>query len=100
MAEETCAAEVDLSGVAEEWEASRALRDRVRDRKRLFQKSGFPDDFNPPAHVKEAAHNHKVLEPLFKRMAQQLDECDNLQLFSIASAEAETLARIVQRMCV
>ncbi|OLQ08476.1 40S ribosomal protein S3-3 [Symbiodinium microadriaticum] len=43
--------ELSLVGVAEEWEGS-----------------GFPDDFNPPAHVKEAAFNHSVLHPIIKRI--------------------------------
>ena len=92
--EETFGQQVDLSGVAEEWEESRALRARMREKRRLFQRSGHPDDYNPPAHVKEAAFNHKVLAPLFKRMASQLDDDGNLQLFTIPAVEAETLAHV------
>ena len=83
--------ELSLVGVAEEWEGNGVLRARHRDHRRLFQRSGFPDDFNPPAHVKEAAFNHSVLHPIIKRMGQQLDAEGHVQLFTIKQVEAEML---------
>ena len=80
----------NLAGLAEAWEAQSGLRSRYREHRRLFQKTGCPDDFDPPTHVKEAALNHKVLRPLAQLMAKNRDTDGNIQLFSISQLEAET----------
>ena len=82
-------APMTLDGVAAEWEANATLRARYRDHRRLFQARGNPDDYEPKAHVREAAFNHKVLHPIIKRLGLFLDEDGGFQLFTIAQVESE-----------
>ena len=76
---------VSLAGVGAEWETCAATRNFFRSSKRVFQ--GLEENnYEPPAHVKSAVLNVKVLEPVIRRMGQAAGK-----LFTIKQAEAEFL---------
>ena len=57
-----------LDGLAKEWEALAAVRERMRSNRRLFVSCAGGSNFDPACHVKEAAMNEAVLRPLLMRV--------------------------------
>ena len=85
--------------VSDEWERCATLRSRFREHRRLFQKAGYPDNHDPPCHVKEAALNHEVLKPLLYCMGKYTEEDGAIPLFTISQVEAEMLSIIMHLLC-
>ena len=80
---------ISLDGIAAEWERTDAVRQHLRDNRRLFSSCGGGKNHDPACHVKEAAFNEKVLAPLVRRIHAYRNEDGTTQLFKIKQVEQQ-----------
>ena len=79
---------VSLEGVADEWDLSKHIRQRVRKNGSVFLSKG--EGIVPTIKIKDACHNAAVIEPALRAMAKApRDEYGSPKLFTIAAAEYE-----------
>lgn len=89
------ATNVSLEGLAAEWEQVRAIRDRVREHRGIFEESVGGKKLE--ANTTGAAYHVDVLLPLLKMLVNP--ESGDVGMCSIPSLEAERLAHVFNIFC-
>lgn len=89
------AANVELEGLAAEWEQVRSIRDRIREHRGIFDESVAGKKLE--ANITGAAYHVDVLIPVLKMLVNS--ETGDVGMCSIPSLEAEWLAHVFNIVC-
>ncbi|OLQ01002.1 hypothetical protein AK812_SmicGene16289 [Symbiodinium microadriaticum] len=91
---------LSLEGVAQVWEQSQVVRERMRTSRRLFKSSDDANSFDPRLHMKEVVVNAEILKPLLFRMNRFRTAEGGVSMFKIAQVEKENLCFRIQKLFV